>query len=399
MGFSVSATMAIFFAAFLLFFLMIYEAVDESYQVISDDLDAKYDTVYENTQIDFELIEISYDKEADVLSIQVKNTGSISLDMNETEILIGGTMISSDSVTARPIGSTSEKYWHPNVVVELNISSPNISYVSSIADRRAFDTDTNLESPGNLSVSDQIFVIDGTSVDVFNLDCTYKRTISDSVNLILPSDVKAQGDYVYLLDQYTHIDRFSKPGAWVDKIVDDPTNLTNPRAFAVDSDYFYIVDNNDHIDRFTLAGAFVDALIANGGELSAPQDIYVSDGIYIIDYSGGSYHVDRYDLDGTGGAQLIGSAQIANPRDISVADSDLSVRHIYISNNTQEISVFDSDGDPVETIDTGLSTSVRGVDVAGRIYVSDESNGLICEYLGMSIKLVLDRGYAIMVQL
>ena len=399
MGFSVSATMAIFFATFLLFFVMLYEAVDSSFSSISEDLNQKYDDAFEKTQITFQLIEVKYDNEANILSVQIKNTGSITLDKRETNALLDGRLIDSGNISTRVIGASTSYYWHPNDALEINVTAPDLAYIAAIADRRVFSTDTSLSNAGNVSIADQIFVIDGVSIDVFDLDGTYKRTITDGTNLISPSDVKVQGNYAYVLDQYSHIDRFTKSGSWVDQLVNDATNTSNPRAFAVDSNYIYIIDNNDHVDRYTLAGTFVDVVIANGGTMSSPQDICVSDKIYVIDYSSGSYHVDSYALNGTGGSQLIASAQLSVPRDISVSDKDLSDKFIYITNNTREIAVFNSTGFPVEKIAAGLSNSVRGVDVTGRIFVTDEANGLICEHLGTGIKLVFDRGTSMITEL
>lgn len=399
MGFSVSATMAIFFATFLLFFALLYEAVDSSFSTISEGLNQKYNDAFDKTQITFQLIDVEYDDEANVLSIHIKNTGSISLDKRETNALIGGMLIDSGNLSTRVLGTSITNYWHPNDVLEINLSAPDIAFSASVADRRLFSTDNSLSTAGNLSVADQIFVVDVASIDVFDLDGTYKKAIIDATNLISPSDVKTQGDYLYVLDQYSHIDRFTKAGIWVDKIVNDSANTSNPRAFDVDSNYIYIIDNNDHIDRYSLAGAFVDALIANGGTMSSPQDICASDKIYVIDYSTGSYHVDSYALDGTGGVQLIEGAQLTNPRDISASDKYLADKFVYIVNDTREIAVFNSTGSPVEKISAGLSNSVRGVDFAGRIFVTDEANGLICEHLGTSVKLVFDRGTSMMIEL
>jgi len=399
MGFSVSATMAIFFATFLIFFVLMYESLDGSFKTISDDLDDRYNDAFEKTQITFEMVEVNYDRENNVLNIQMKNAGSITLKTNETSVLLDGLLVSAGNVSKRIVGAGATDYWHPNEIMEVNVTSPDLAYVASITDRRVFSASVSLAEAGNVSVTDQAYIIDGTSIDVFDLDGVYRRTITDGINMMSPSDIKVQGNYAYVLDQYTHIDRFTTAGSWVDRIVNDTTNTSNPRAFAADSNYFYIIDNNDHVDRYTIAGAFVDALIPNGGTMSAPQDIYVSDRIYIIDYSAGSYHVDCYALDGTSGTQLIASAQLSSPRDIAVSDKDLSDRHIYIANNTREIAVFNSTGAPVENITSGLSTSVRGVDVTGRIFVTDEANGLVCEHLGTSIKLVFDRGSTKLIQL
>jgi hypothetical protein len=66
--------------------------------------------------------------------------------------------------------------------------------------------------------------------------------------------------------------------------------------------------------------------------------------------------------------------------------------YVYIVNNSREILVFDESGTYQGSVTDGLSSSVRGVDATGKIFVLDGVNGLVTENLGTSIKVVAENG-------
>jgi hypothetical protein len=248
-------------------------------------------------------------------------------------------------------------------------------------------------------VGSSIYIIDGTDIDVFSLEGVFDFSITDQTNMVSPTDVKAYGDYVYVLDEGSHIDRFDLDGTWVDQIVNDSSNTPNPGAFAVDSEYIYVVDNNAHIDRFNRStGAFVDQLIANGGTMSAPVDLSVGSYIYVLDYSGG-HHIDRYDLNGSGGVQIISGTYLYSPSDLSTTAAGQEVSRLYVVNGSSEILVFDESGALSGKIESCLSDSVSAVDVNGRVFVSDGMNGLVVENLGTKVKVVAENGISCVSQL
>ena len=390
MGFSVSATMAIFFATFLFLFSVLYTAVNDAFDSVSDSFDERYEYMSERAQTALEITSLSYQRGSDSLEITVQNTGSVSLEIDGTCLLIGGMMVDTDTME---VAGIETDLWLPQESLTITVADPNLTFDASVVPRTHVSSDAGLDSPSNISVGESVYMIDGTSIDVLSHEGQLEFTITDPTNLVSPVDLKVTDDYLLVLDNGTHIDRFDLDGGWVDIFIYDPTNTSAPGSIATDDEYVYIVDNHSHIDRYNLTtGAFVDQLIANGGTMTAPQDVFVGAYIFVIDKASGDYHVDRYSLDGTGGTQIVSSARLSAPGDISASSPDMEERCLYVLNDSREILVLGEDGSYLGTVSSGLSSSVGGMDVSGRIFASDQANGLVVEYLGTSIKVVTENG-------
>jgi len=390
MGFSVSATMAIFFASFLILFSILYSSVNGAFDNMETAFEKKYDDLQTRSDTSLSIVDTAYYREDNTLAIDVLNAGSTTLDVSSTQLLVDGVLTSS--ATFQIEGVTTD-IWQPNEALTITLTDPGIGFSSNVSVRTDYSNDAQLTSPTNITVGEYVYIIDGTSIDVFALSGAYKFAITDMVNTPAPRDLKIYGDYLYVMDDASHIDRFTLEGAWVDRIVDDAVNTPAPTSFAVDASYIYVIDNYDHVDRFDRAtGAFVDQLIANGGTMTSPMDLAIGAYIFVIDLASSAYHVDRYALDGTGGTAIVGSAMLAGPTDISASPGGLQDSYIYIVNNSREVIVFEESGAFQGSVDDGLSDSVRGVDATGKIFVLDGVNGLVTENLGTSIKVVAENG-------
>ncbi|MDH3365489.1 MAG: hypothetical protein OEM29_05755 [Thermoplasmata archaeon] len=346
---------------------------------------------------DLDVISLTYSKYVDSLEIIVQNTGSVPLGIESTMLLVGGVIVNPDTMEVE--GATTN-IWLPLDALTITVSNPNITFDPSVNPRTCVNSDAGLTGPSNISVGDSVYVIDGTSIDVLSFDGLLEFTITDGANLVSPVDLKVSSDYLYVIDEGTHIDRFDIDGNWVDRFIDDATNASAPRSIAVDDEYIYIVDGNLHLDRFNrTTGLFVDQLIANGGTMTSPQDVFVSSYIFAIDVSSGSYHVDRYSLDGTGGTEIVASSRLSTPTDLAASAEDVDQNCLYILNNSREILVCDEDGSYLGRVSDGLSSSASGIDVSGKMFVSDYANGLVVENLGTSIKVVTENGVSEIVML
>ena len=397
MGFSVSATMAIFLAAFLILFSILYVSVTDAFDKVTVSLDERYDDMSERSQTQISIIDVNYYRDTNDLEVMVQNTGSIALEISESNLLVSGLLMSS--FIAEIEGKTTD-IWLPLEVLTITVNDPLIDFDSDVGLRNLVANDAQLSSPTSLSVGECAYVLDGNSIDVFTLMGTFGFTITDAAHMVAPSDVKVFGEYLYVLDEASHIDRYDTNGNWVDVFVSDATNAPSPVSFAIDSDYIYMIDNFDHIDRFNKStGVFVDQLIANGGTMTGPIDITVGAYIFVLDNSSGSNHIDRYGLDGSEGAQIIGSGMLSSTTDISASAGALDERSLFIANNSDEILVVYENGTMRGTIDDGLSDSVWGVDATGKIFVSDSVNGLVIERLGTSVKVVVENGISDIIML
>ena len=397
MGFSVSATMAIFFAAFLTLFSFLYASVNDAFDAVEGSLETKLDDMSDRASTSIDFVNARYYPDDNTLEVMVRNSGGTSLEANATELLIDGLL--SASVTYEVNGLATD-LWLPTDLLIIRLVDPNIDFRSGV-DARAFaNTGVRLASPTSLSVGDEVYVLDGTSIDVFTLEGAFDFTITDATHLANPSDVKVYGDYLYVLDNGTHVDRFSTEGVWTDEFVANPANTPAPGSMALDGSYMYLVDGQNHVDRYDLStGAFVDILVPNGGTMTSPTDICAGAYLFVTDYASGAYHIDRYALDGTGGSEIITGSALSVPTDISVSAPGLDDRHLYIADGGREILVFGEDGTYQDSVEDGLSDAVRGVDATGKIYVSDGANGLVIENLGASIKVVTENGVSKVMQL
>jgi len=390
MGFSVSATMAIFFATFLILFSVLYNSVNETFDSVSESFDDRYEYMSDRAQTDLNVVSVTYSRYADTLEIMVQNTGSVPLGIENTKLLVGGMVVSPE---AMEVEGTTTDIWLPLETLTITLSNPNTTFDPTISPRTCLHSDAGLSNPSNITVGESVYVIDGASIDVLSLDGLLEFTITDEINLVAPVDLKVQSDYLYVLDEGTHIDRFDTNGDWVDRFIDDPTNTSAPISIGIDDEYIYIVDGYSHLDRFNrTTGSFVDQIVSNGGTMTSPRDAFVGSYIFVIDMASGSYHVDRYALDGTGGAEVVASTRLSTPTDLSASAADVEQTYLYILNNSREILVFDEDGSYIGTVSESLSSSVSGVDVSGKIFVSDYANGLVVENLGTSIKVVTENG-------
>ena len=390
MGFSVSATMAIFFATFLILFSVLYASVNQAFESVTESFDDKYEYLSDRSQTSLDILSMSLSRDTGSLEVEIQNTGSIPLDLSKTNMLVGGLLI-DHAVSVN--GDDSTNVWLPLETATMTVSDPNITFNPYANPRTFASNDNGLTNPSNITVGEAVYVVDGAGIDVFTLDGVFNFTITDSSHMVSPSDLKVWGDYLYVLDEGTHIDRFDLDGTWVDRIVDDSGNASAPGSIAVDGSYIYVADGADHVDRFDRStGVFVDTVIANGGAMSAPVDLSVGSHIFVLDYLSGAYHVDRYDLDGTNATQIVAGGLLSSPTDIAASPSDLDVRYVFVVNGSREVAVFDESGTTLGSISSGLSDSVSGVDGAGRIFVSDEVNGLVIENLGTNVKVVVENG-------
>lgn len=389
MGFSVSATMAIFFAAFLILFSILYSSLNDAFDKVSESFDEKYEYMNDRLETEIEILDVFYQRDSNTLEVRVQNTGSKVLDITKVDMVLEGILLTSVNKT---IGNSTTNVWLPQEVLTITVDDPQVSFEAALDPRGLSANDAALSSPSNISVGESVYILDGDEIDVFSLAGVFESTITDPTNMVAPSDLKVWGEHLYVLDEGTHIDRFDLQGSWIDRIVLDTTNSPVLTSFGADSEYIYVIDNASHVDRFDrTTGAFVDELISNGGDMTAPQDIFISARIYVIDYSAG-YHLDAYDLDGTGGTQLVGSTMLSSPTDVCTSAEGLPDVFIYVVNGSSEVAVYDESGMLVDTVDSLLSDSVAAVDVTGKIYVSDGVNGLVVENLGTNIKVVVENG-------
>jgi len=88
MGFSVSGAAAIIFASMFIAFGMWYTAADNSFSRVTDAQDAQSEGSLETSNTEIAIVSASYN--SGTLTVDVNNTGTTQLSLNETDLLVDG---------------------------------------------------------------------------------------------------------------------------------------------------------------------------------------------------------------------------------------------------------------------------------------------------------------------
>ncbi|GAA0670787.1 flagellin [Natronoarchaeum mannanilyticum] len=90
MGFSTSAAVAVVSIGFLISVGLLYPAVEQSVQDVSDATDTREDRMLDTRNSDAALSDVTYNNTTDVLNVTVNNTGTVTMDVAGTDLLVDG---------------------------------------------------------------------------------------------------------------------------------------------------------------------------------------------------------------------------------------------------------------------------------------------------------------------
>ncbi len=391
MGFSTSAVAALFLASSVLLFSTFYDAVNDSYDTTFDAGEDEEDRRNGKITTIVSVHSLTYDRVTSTMNISSDNDGSTVLTPSDAEVLVSG-ILETSSITLTRVNGASTDVWAPEDRALFTLFPiTSIYYSTDVGSRFRESVTDNLASAADVYSADRIYVIDGTDIDVFDLEYDHDSTITDVPHLTSPQSISASTGHIYVQDNGNHLDYFTIGGTWEQSVnlpemsnnldgidvgnsrilIADQTNglvlllmdgtydatlstnLASARDVACGDTRYYVVDNNDHIDVFTLSDNNYDAATSNSfatsGELAAPTKIaYLNDYIYILDDDG-----------------------------------------------TKHIDIFDDDGTHVETITDDVGSAAAALDAGNRLLVSRGASGLNALHLGTKAKLVTDNGVSI----
>ncbi|MDY6865181.1 MAG: hypothetical protein SVY15_04315 [Halobacteriota archaeon] len=122
MGFSVSASIAIFLLGSLVMGSLAYTSMSNSARLVNDGQNEQHERMREELQTDINITSTDYNLTLQRLQVSVENTGSIVLDSSEVDLIIDGTISSS-------LSFSPSKVWIPenNLIITATgvSSSPN----------------------------------------------------------------------------------------------------------------------------------------------------------------------------------------------------------------------------------------------------------------------------------
>ncbi|WP_224333877.1 hypothetical protein [Haloprofundus halobius] len=148
MGFSTSAAATIIFIGVLLSFGFLYPVVEETAEAHTEAFDDRDDRSLAQRNTDISLENSTYNESAQTLSVNVTNTGTTTLRVDETDLLLDG-VIETDSETTVD-GVSDRALWLPGetltVVVDDVSEAPDRVHVVTGPGVRVSTTDVGEES-------------------------------------------------------------------------------------------------------------------------------------------------------------------------------------------------------------------------------------------------------------
>lgn len=147
MGFSVSGATAIILLAGVLAFGIAFTAATNGFDEVSAAQDDRSDRLLEQQNSDVNVTNVTFDSDAEQLTVTVENTGSIGLAVDETSLILDGQFQSAAINETSVEGDTETNVWLPG---------EELTYVvdrSTTADRIKVTSETG--------VSDLMVIDDG----------------------------------------------------------------------------------------------------------------------------------------------------------------------------------------------------------------------------------------------
>ncbi|WP_327052573.1 fla cluster protein FlaF [Halomicrococcus gelatinilyticus] len=125
MGFSVSGSTAILFIAMFVSFGVMYTASYNGFERVSDAKGEEMDQMLTQRNTELNITDTSYS--GGNLTVTVNNTGSTSLDIEDTDVLVNGSYVTDSDIEARDVdGDVNTTLWLPGetLTVKVNVASP-----------------------------------------------------------------------------------------------------------------------------------------------------------------------------------------------------------------------------------------------------------------------------------
>jgi flagellar protein FlaF len=125
MGFSVSASAAIIFAAMFISMGILYPAVANGMEDVSDARADSADVLLDQQNTAISVANVSYDAPSTTLTVDVDNTGTTDLSLDATDVLVNNSYATPSSTAVE--GDTDTDLWLPGerltVTVDVSLTA------------------------------------------------------------------------------------------------------------------------------------------------------------------------------------------------------------------------------------------------------------------------------------
>jgi flagellar protein FlaF len=121
MGFSTSAATAVIFVGVLVSLSIVFPATAGSFEAVSDAMASREDRVLKQRNSDLRVDTATYDSGDDRVRVNVTNTGTVSIDVGETDLLIDGHIRPNRTTTVEGVGGRS--IWAPGETLRITVQN------------------------------------------------------------------------------------------------------------------------------------------------------------------------------------------------------------------------------------------------------------------------------------
>lgn len=121
MGFSTSAAVAVIAIGVLISLGLLYPAIEGSTLQISEASDDRQDRIIDARNSGVDIQSATYDDSADTLTVRVDNSGTVTLDVSKTDLLIDGELPAERTTW---VGEQQDRdLWVGGEVLEIEVSN------------------------------------------------------------------------------------------------------------------------------------------------------------------------------------------------------------------------------------------------------------------------------------
>ncbi|WP_435334693.1 flagellin [Haloarchaeobius sp. TZWWS8] len=120
MGFSTSGSAAILFVGVLVTLTTVYPVVETAHERVTTATDEHDDRVLDRRNTDMNVTNVSYNASTDTLVVNATNTGSRTLSVDETDLLVDGAF--QTGYTVRVDGQAGRTIWVPGEQLQFELT-------------------------------------------------------------------------------------------------------------------------------------------------------------------------------------------------------------------------------------------------------------------------------------
>jgi flagellar protein FlaF len=121
MGFSTSAAAAVIFVGIFVSLGIVYPAATGSFEQVSDAMESREDRVLNQRNSNLDIDSATYNDSANRLRINVINTGTVTVGVNDTDLLIDGEIQVNRSTAVESVEGRS--IWAPGETVTITVEN------------------------------------------------------------------------------------------------------------------------------------------------------------------------------------------------------------------------------------------------------------------------------------